>query len=157
MTGCGRYSLKSPPTSDAELKECDGEHDHVHLLIEYPPTVAVSRMVNSLKGVSSRLLREAVPQHPHPPQPPLVAQLLRCLLRWRTTRDHQDLHPEPTNSGAAYPALKDGACAAQIPVIADNSAPQPPSAAAARNSTRAAMFAARIIAVPAANNPRLPT
>ena len=45
----------------AELKECDGEHDHVHLLVEYPPAVAVSRMVNSLKGVSSRLLRKQFP------------------------------------------------------------------------------------------------
>lgn len=26
------------------------EHDHVHLLIEYPPKVAVSKLVNSLEG-----------------------------------------------------------------------------------------------------------
>jgi putative transposase len=39
------------------LKEIDGEDDHVHLLVEYPPTVALSRLVNSLKGVSSRKLR----------------------------------------------------------------------------------------------------
>ena len=45
----------------AELRECDGEDDHVHLLIEYPPTVPVSRLVNSLKGVSSRLLRKEFP------------------------------------------------------------------------------------------------
>lgn len=31
--------------------------DHVHLLVEYPATVALSRLVNSLKGVSSRMLR----------------------------------------------------------------------------------------------------
>jgi putative transposase len=43
---------------DAELVEFDGERDHVHLLINYPPKVAVSKMVNSLKGVSSRLLRK---------------------------------------------------------------------------------------------------
>ena len=36
----------------------DGEDDHVHLLVEYPPKVAVSSLVNSLKGVSSRLLRQ---------------------------------------------------------------------------------------------------
>ncbi len=41
----------------ARLVAMDGEHDHVHLLVEYPPKVAVSRLVNSLKGVSSRLLR----------------------------------------------------------------------------------------------------
>lgn len=42
---------------DAELIEFDGEDDHVHLLVNYPPKVAVSAMVNSLKGVSSRLVR----------------------------------------------------------------------------------------------------
>lgn len=42
----------------AVLVECNGEDDHVHLLIEYPPTVPVSRLVNSLKGVSSRRLRQ---------------------------------------------------------------------------------------------------
>ena len=41
----------------ARLVELDGEDDHVHLLVEYPPTVALSRLVNSLKGVSSRHLR----------------------------------------------------------------------------------------------------
>lgn len=40
----------------AQLVEMDGEDDHVHLLVEYPPTVSLSRLVNSLKGVSSRLL-----------------------------------------------------------------------------------------------------
>jgi putative transposase len=42
----------------ATLVECNGEHDHVHLLIEYPPTVQLSKLVNSLKGVSSRRLRQ---------------------------------------------------------------------------------------------------
>lgn len=43
---------------DAELIEFNGERDHVHLLINYPPKVALSALVNSLKGVSSRLLRK---------------------------------------------------------------------------------------------------
>jgi putative transposase len=43
---------------DAELIEFDGEDDHVHLLVVYPPKVAVSSLVNSLKGVSSRLIRK---------------------------------------------------------------------------------------------------
>lgn len=45
----------------AQLRACDGEDDHVHLLIEYPPKVPVSGLVNSLKGVSSRLLRQRRP------------------------------------------------------------------------------------------------
>ena len=39
------------------LAEMDGETDHVHLLVEYFPALSVSRLVNSLKGVSSRRLR----------------------------------------------------------------------------------------------------
>lgn len=42
----------------AALVESNGEDDHVHLLIEYPPTVQLSKLVNSLKGVSSRRLRQ---------------------------------------------------------------------------------------------------
>jgi putative transposase len=42
----------------AELVEFDGEDDHVHLLVNYPPKVAVSKLVNSLKGVSSHLIRK---------------------------------------------------------------------------------------------------
>ena len=43
---------------EATLIEFDGEHDHVHLLVHYPPKVTLSKLVNSLKGVSSRLLRK---------------------------------------------------------------------------------------------------
>lgn len=46
----------------AHLAEFNGEHDHVHLLVEYPPTVQVSKLVNSLKGVSSRLMRRDFPE-----------------------------------------------------------------------------------------------
>jgi putative transposase len=42
----------------AELVELDGEDDHVHLLVADPPHVAVARLVNSLKGVSARRLRQ---------------------------------------------------------------------------------------------------
>jgi len=44
-----------------DLIEFNGEDDHVHLLIAFPPTVALSRLVNSLKGVSSRRLRQHHP------------------------------------------------------------------------------------------------
>lgn len=42
-----------------ELVEFNGADDHVHLLVSYPPKVAISRLVNSLKGVSARHLRSA--------------------------------------------------------------------------------------------------
>jgi putative transposase len=41
------------------LLECNGEADHMHLLFEVPPTVQLSKCVNNLKTVSSRLLRKA--------------------------------------------------------------------------------------------------
>lgn len=47
---------------EAELVEFDGEHDHVHLLVNYPPKVAISSLVNSLKGASSRILRKKHPE-----------------------------------------------------------------------------------------------
>lgn len=43
---------------EVELAEFDGEDDYVHLLVTYPPKVALSSLVNSLKGVSSRLIRK---------------------------------------------------------------------------------------------------
>ena len=43
---------------EAELAQFDGEDDYVHLLVNYPPKVAVSNLVNSLKGVSSRMIRK---------------------------------------------------------------------------------------------------
>lgn len=45
----------------AQLIEFDGEVDHVHLLINYPPQAQISKMINSLKGVSSRLLKKHYP------------------------------------------------------------------------------------------------
>ena len=42
---------------EAELIECDGEQDHIHLLVNYPPKMSVAKLVNSLKGVSSRMIR----------------------------------------------------------------------------------------------------
>jgi putative transposase len=49
----------------AELVELDGEDDHVHLLVAYPPYVAVARLVSSLKGVSARRLRQRHPVRTH--------------------------------------------------------------------------------------------
>ncbi|MCI4065967.1 IS200/IS605 family transposase [Micromonospora sp. R77] len=46
---------------EAELIEFNGDNDHVHLLVNYPPKMAVARLVNSLKGVSSRRLRQEFP------------------------------------------------------------------------------------------------
>jgi putative transposase len=41
------------------VEEMEGEADHVHALIEYPPKLSISQIVNSLKGVSSRRYGQA--------------------------------------------------------------------------------------------------
>jgi len=43
---------------EAELVEFGGEDDHVHLLVNYPPKISISSLVNSLKNVSSRMIRK---------------------------------------------------------------------------------------------------
>ncbi|MCQ6250284.1 MULTISPECIES: IS200/IS605 family transposase [Streptomyces] len=58
LTRCEKIMRKVCEDFEAELKEFNGERDHVHLLINYPPKIAVSKLVNSLKGVSARRIRQ---------------------------------------------------------------------------------------------------
>jgi len=44
--------------NNSELEECNGEPDHVHLLIDLHPDNNISDLVASLKSASSRILRE---------------------------------------------------------------------------------------------------
>jgi putative transposase len=44
-----------------EPAEFNGNPRHVHLLVNFLPTAAISRLVNSLKDVSSRRLRQEFP------------------------------------------------------------------------------------------------
>ncbi|QSJ14416.1 IS200/IS605 family transposase [Nostoc sp. UHCC 0702] len=44
---------------DFNVLEFNGESDHIHVLLEYPPKLSISQMVNSLKGVSSRRYGQA--------------------------------------------------------------------------------------------------
>jgi len=46
---------------ESTLEECNGEDDHIHLLINYPPKVSISKLVNNLKTVSSRMMRQQYP------------------------------------------------------------------------------------------------
>ena len=48
--------------ADAKLVKFNGEDDHVHLLVDYPPKLSLSELVNRLKGLSSRILRRDLPQ-----------------------------------------------------------------------------------------------
>jgi putative transposase len=41
--------------------ECNGESDHIHALLDVPPRIRPSDLVNNLKTVTSRLLRKEFP------------------------------------------------------------------------------------------------
>ena len=43
------------------LAEFNGKDNHVRLLVNFPPKVALPKLVNSLKGVSSRRMRQEFP------------------------------------------------------------------------------------------------
>lgn len=45
---------------EADLVTFDDEDDHVHLLVNYRPKVAIYMLVNSLKRVSSRMRRKKI-------------------------------------------------------------------------------------------------
>jgi putative transposase len=56
LTTCKHLMADIWPGLGGELREFNGQTDHVHLLVHYPPNLAVSMLVNRLKGVSSRRL-----------------------------------------------------------------------------------------------------
>ena len=43
---------------ESALIELEEEDDHVRLLVNYPPKVAVSKLVNSLRGITSLIIRK---------------------------------------------------------------------------------------------------
>jgi putative transposase len=63
LTRCEEIMREVCQDFEAELKQFNGEEDHVHLLVHYPPKVQLSKLVNSLKGVSSRYLRKENDAH----------------------------------------------------------------------------------------------
>ena len=46
---------------DCNPMEINGEADHIHILLSYPPSLSVSSIVNALKTVSSRMIRSRYP------------------------------------------------------------------------------------------------
>jgi putative transposase len=48
---------------DCKLIEFNGEEDHVHVLFQYHPDIELSKLVNNLKSVSSRKLRQEFTEH----------------------------------------------------------------------------------------------
>ncbi|MGL5510308.1 MAG: IS200/IS605 family transposase [Microcoleaceae cyanobacterium] len=50
---------------DFKVLEINGEADHIHLMIEYPPKLSISKIVNHLKGLSSRLIKPKLDKLPY--------------------------------------------------------------------------------------------
>ncbi|MEA5628388.1 IS200/IS605 family transposase [Nostoc sp. UHCC 0251] len=48
---------------DCKLVEFNGEEDHVHLLFQYHPDLQLSKLVNNVKSVTSRKLRQEYAEH----------------------------------------------------------------------------------------------
>ena len=61
LDGLREHFTRVAADFESRLVEFNGEDNHVHLLVEYPPKVAISSLVRSLKGVSSRMLRQERP------------------------------------------------------------------------------------------------
>ncbi|MBT2233883.1 IS200/IS605 family transposase [Nonomuraea sp. NEAU-A123] len=63
LTRCEEIMRNVCTDFGCELMEFNGADDHVHLLVDFPPKVALSILVNSLKGVSARYLRKEYDSH----------------------------------------------------------------------------------------------
>jgi REP element-mobilizing transposase RayT len=92
---------------EAEPKESNGENDHVHPLVHHPPKIAISKLVNNLKGVSARTLHPDLtgPEPSDHAPAPLVPALLRSTLRRHATVDQPAIHRT-----TATPGLTAGRC-----------------------------------------------
>lgn len=60
---CEAITIEVCDDFGAVLVEFNGDHDHVHLPVRYPPDVALPVLINSLKGVSARLLGKEFGPH----------------------------------------------------------------------------------------------
>jgi putative transposase len=49
--------------------ECNGEDDHIHLLVECPPKIPITTLMNSLKAASARRLRQPYQIYTHSEHP----------------------------------------------------------------------------------------
>ncbi|MFB6235863.1 MAG: IS200/IS605 family transposase [Halopenitus sp.] len=47
---------------EADIKNVDGGTDHVHILFTTKPTTDLTKFINSLKGVTSRRIRQEYPE-----------------------------------------------------------------------------------------------
>jgi Transposase and inactivated derivatives len=89
---------------EVELAEFNGESNHVHLLVNFPPKVALSKLVNSTQR---RVIAADAPRVPRPGAPLLPGEqaVVGVLLR-RICRRRPDLGPAPLHRAAQPPGLE---------------------------------------------------
>jgi putative transposase len=46
---------------EATVVECNGEENHIHLLVQYHPKISISSLVRSMKGVSKQNAQAGAP------------------------------------------------------------------------------------------------
>ena len=61
LTRCASILTDLAKAWECAVVECSGETDHVHALLDMPPKVRPSDLINLLKTVSSRRLRSEFP------------------------------------------------------------------------------------------------
>jgi putative transposase len=81
------------------LVQCNGEGDQVHLLIEYPPKVPVSALVNSFKASQPRRLRHQHRARTHRKHRGPLSHLATSLRR-RAAIDHPAVAGAATHPGS---------------------------------------------------------
>ena len=81
---------------NAELVEMNGERDHVHLLVNYPPNISVSKLVNSLKPNASKAIAGRVRKILRVLS--VVAFVFGRQLRRSSALDYQDIHRESADA-----------------------------------------------------------
>lgn len=74
---CGQF--------ECEVVDFNEKSDHVHMLLNFPPKVAISKLVNRLKGASSRRMKLHHPEL-HKPASEIRRALVAVLFRWQWGR-----------------------------------------------------------------------
>ncbi|MGH3728444.1 MAG: IS200/IS605 family transposase [Micromonosporaceae bacterium] len=78
-----------------ELVEFNDENNHVHLLVNFPPKIAQSKLVNPLNGVSSRPTRQKLPdlvRHYHRANQLWSGSYFTGTVDWRTAKYRASVH-----------------------------------------------------------------
>ncbi|GAB3831632.1 hypothetical protein GCM10027610_022160 [Dactylosporangium cerinum] len=102
---------------ETELVEFNGENNHVHLLVNFPPKVALAKLVNSLKGVSSRRMRQEFPdlvRHYYRADKTLVRLVPRGLRGRGTVERGASVHRAAEPPGLKYCSSLDGSPSAGL-------------------------------------------